>query len=216
MGTRQGCSLAPEWQQELERTWSEVELLREQNADLAKQLAVAHENLQAMAAAVVPRDDDEIDVDAAGDLDAGAAPATVAEAVEWAAARADHLVFLDDAVASARRAAYRQVGRLWLALTAMDEVAGAWQRGELGAGFLPAFAERGFDFSPAISSTVIGRYPHEYERTYEGERIVLGPHLRLGRGSPEACCRIYFYVDQAKKAFVIGHVGNHLSDNTSG
>ena len=62
----------------------------------------------------------------------------------------------------------------------------------------------------------LGRFPHEYERTYLGKRIVLGPHIRLGRGSPEACCRIYFYFDEEAGVCVVGHVGNHLSDRTTG
>jgi hypothetical protein len=50
-------------------------------------------------------------------------PASIAEAVELAAAGCEHLVLLDEARTSVARAAYRQSGRLWRALVAMDEVA---------------------------------------------------------------------------------------------
>jgi hypothetical protein len=29
----------------------------------------------------------------------------------------------------------------------------------------------------------------------------------LGKGCPEACCRIYFYLDEERHRFVVGHVG---------
>lgn len=70
--------------------------------------------------------------------------------------------------------------------------------------------------SAHVSPTTLGKYAHEYERNYEGRTITMGPHLALGRGSPVACCRIYFSLDDERHVFVVGHVGNHLSDSTSG
>jgi hypothetical protein len=202
------------WQDELERSWDEAEQLRADNVELAAQLAVAQENLRAMAT-YLPRPDPEQDDDAEenGTEDN---PESITEAVEAAAARCEHLVFLDEARSSARKASYRQPGRLWRALLAMDEVAGAWGRGDLAGGFHEVFAERGLAFRSRIGSTTLGKWAHEYERSYDGRRIALGPHLALGKGSPEACCRVYFHLDEARHLFVVGHVGNHLSDSTSG
>lgn len=69
-----------------------------------------------------------------------------------------------------------------------------------------------------MSPTSPAKWPHEYERRYDGRRITLGPHLALGEGSSEACCRIYFHLDEERRCFVVGHVGNHLSgdDSTTG
>ncbi len=138
------------------------------------------------------------------------------EAVEWAAERCPHLVFLDAAHSSAGKSPYRQPGRVWQALLALEEVAAAWERGELEGGFRTALAAKGVDYGRALSAQAVGRYPHEYERTYDGRRVTMGPHLRLGRGSQEACCRIYLYLDEARHLCVVGHVGAHLSDSTTG
>ncbi len=51
------ASLAPEWQEELERAWGEIDHLHEEIADLTHQLHVVHENLAALGR-WVPGDDD--------------------------------------------------------------------------------------------------------------------------------------------------------------
>jgi hypothetical protein len=43
-------------------------------------------------------------------------------------------------------------------------------------------------------------------------KILLGPHLILGKGSPDTCLRIYLYIDEEMRAFVVGDVGRHLGD----
>ena len=209
----QEASLAPEWQSELERAWTELDRLRDDYAEVAAQLAVAHENLRAMARHTPPA---VIADDLAGGEDTTTGVRTVAQAVEEAGAVCRHLVILDEARDSARRAAYRQPARVYRALLAMDEVAGEWSGGSLPTGFRDAFAEHGFVFASDVSPSALGRYAHEYERTYDGGTVALGPHLAIGRGSPVACCRIYFYLDEERHLFVVGHVGNHLSDSTSG
>lgn len=206
------ASLAPEWQGELERAWRELDRLREDYAELAQQLAVAHENLRAMSRHV-PAAMAEALVE---DVEASRLPTSVAEAVERAKADCEHLVILDEAVVSARRAAYRQPARAYAALVAMDEVAAEWRAERLPSGFHDAFAERGFSFAANVSPTALGKHGHEYERTYDGRTITLGPHIALGRGSPVACCRIYFHLDEERGLFVVGHVGSHLSDTTTG
>ncbi|MBW3614363.1 MAG: hypothetical protein KY439_03520 [Actinobacteria bacterium] len=206
------ASLAPEWQEELERAWARIEGLEAENAELARQLAIAHDNLSAMSRhmpiAVAEEEAEDVGSEAG-------APGTVAEAVEWAKAECDNLIFLEDAVDSARRAAYRHPARVYKALLVMDTVAGRWSRGQLPAGFRHAFAEHGLDFAANVSPTALGKYAHEYQRTYEGRTINMGPHLGLGRGTAGGC-RIYFQLDEDKHLFVVGHVGNHLSDSTTG
>lgn len=209
------ASLAPEWQAELERAWSEADRLREENAELAGQLAVALDNLRAISRHAPRIVDEETSGSVLAPGEPGE-PRTLVAAVQRAGAECPHLVFLGEAMDSARRAAYRQPGRLYGALLAMEEVADDWGRGQLPSGFRDAFAARGFEFAAHVSPTALGRFGHEYERRYEGRTIAMGPHLALGRGSPAACCRIYFHLDEEKHLFVVGHVGNHLSDTTSG
>jgi len=177
--------------------------------ELLRELGLAEEELDDLARLV----HDEPFVPEQADT---SLPASVIQAVEWAAERCPHLVLLDAAFTSAAKSPYRQPGRLWQALLALEQVAAAWERGELVGGFRTALAEMGFDYGRALSAQAVGRHPHEYERTYNGRRVTMGPHLRLGRGSPEACCRIYLYLDETRHLCVVGHVGSHLSDSTTG
>jgi hypothetical protein len=205
------ASLAPEWQEELERALSEADRYRREAGDLRRELAVARQNLVDMAAGCVAPADRT-----APEVSGSPCPKTVAEAVVWAAGRCARLVILPECADSARHAAYRQPARVWRGLVAMNEVATSWARGKLDGGFAAAFAERGFDFAPRVSEITLGKYGHAYQRRWRGRLITLGPHLRLGRGSPETCCRIYFDLHRETHRFVVGHVGNHLADSTSG
>lgn len=207
------ADLSEEWEQELEAAWSENERLRKERDILAGQLAAALDNLRTMARTWHSQPEPEQGPEPHTSTDR---PSSVLQAVEWAAQRCAQLVILDDAFESARRATYRQPGRVWMALRAMDTAATAWQRDDLPGGFKNAFARSGFDYGHSLGVATLGRHTSEYERTYDGRRIVLGPHLRLGRGSPEACCRIYFHFDQERRVCVVGHVGNHLSDRSTG
>jgi hypothetical protein len=210
------ASLAPEWQAELEGAWREIERLRGENERLTVELVTSQDNLRSVVTqwsttADIDREDDDDGDDDGDDEDS---PASVLQAVERAAANCPHLVFLDEAYDSARRSSYRQPARLWRALLALEEAAAAWHRGALEGGFKDALARVGVDYSRALSPSTVGRHPHEYERTYDGRRVTLGPHLRLGRGSPDACCRVYIYLDEIRRLCVLGHVGAHLSGRT--
>ena len=86
-------------------------------------------------------------------------PSSVLQAVEWAAQLCEQLVILDDAFESACRATYRQPGRVWMALRAMDAAAAVWQRDELFGGFKNAFASGGFDYGHSLGVATLGRHP---------------------------------------------------------
>ncbi len=167
------------------------------------------ENLLAMATYRPTLDEDN---DVGGLSPTAGDPATVAEAVEWAAASCSHLVFLDDAHAWARRASYRQPERLWRALSAMDELAAAWGRGDLPGGFqgpsrarsrlpLPGLPHRPRPLASRVRAQLRGATDHPWSPP--------GPRTWI----PEACCRIYFHLDEAKRLFVVGHVGNHFVED---
>jgi hypothetical protein len=79
-----------------------------------------------------------------------------------------------------------------------------------------AFEEAGLPFKADVSQTALGKYPQEYRRSYDGKTVMLGPHIAFGAGTPRTCVRIYFYIDEAARRFVVGHVGNHLRDTTTG
>lgn len=207
------AGLSEEWEQELEAAWSENERLRKERDILAGQLTAALDNVRTMARTWHRQPEHG---QAANPPPSTDRPLSVLQAVEWAAQHCKQLVILGDAFESARRATYRQPDRVWMALRAMDAATAAWQRDELSGGFKNAFAKGGFDYGHSLGVAALGRHPSEYERTYDGSKIVLGPHLRLGRGSPEACCRIYFHFDEERRVCVVGHVGNHLPDRSTG
>lgn len=141
---------------------------------------------------------------------------SVAEAVERAAVDlAGDLVFLREAHDSAAESPYHSPARVYEALGALAEAARRYADDDLPGGFAAFFAERGLDFAQGVSPTARHRWPREYERTYAGTTVTLGPHLRFGTGPPRSHCRIYWHLDDDARVIVIGHVGKHLTDTNT-
>ena len=136
---------------------------------------------------------------------------TVLDAVEAAAAE-EHpeVVFLRDAYDSARQSGYQQPERVLGALRSVAEAAERYANNRLDGGFLQFFRAAGFQYASSVSDTAAGKWRREYERTYLGEKVTLGPHLRLGS------LRIYWWVDEESRTLVVGHVGKHLTDTGTG
>lgn len=142
---------------------------------------------------------------------------TVREAVERAQARSQHLVFLDEALRSADASPFVRPQDLYEALLILDRVAADYRREELGGGFEAALGNAGLTgFASDISETAKSHYGSEYTVHYGDRHVLLGPHLRFGHGPPHSCARIYWYVDEDQRLLVVGHVGRHLRDSTSG
>jgi hypothetical protein len=186
----------------------ELAMAEEERGRLEADVARLARNMGIVRAAIATeRGDDEGVIDAV---------ASVPEALERLAN--DHpeaIVVLDAAVESAGQTRYRHVDRAAEALRAVGMVAQGWHDDTLGTSFENAFAERGF----ALRSTgpvTQGRHPTEYERIFDGHRVMLGPHLALGDGgSTDTIFRAYWYLDDDSRRFVIGHVGRHLDDSTT-
>ena len=105
--------------------------------------------------------------------------ASVKEALEVVASSyPGALVVLPEALNAAEQTRYRLVARASAAFDAIGQVAVAWREGNLGVGFRDAFAELGFDYR-LVSEITQGRHRSDYERTYDGHRILLGPHRAL-------------------------------------
>ena len=88
---------------------------------------------------------------------------------------------------------------------------------EMPGGFLGAFAKAGEPrFRSASSITAVTMYRAAYELLYDhgdgrgAVRVLLGPHVGLGSGTGNASLKIYWYVDEVNRKFVVGHVGDHL------
>ena len=147
-------------------------------------------------------------------------PATVLEAVQRAADRAEHLVFTPDAFESAADSPFRRPAEVLEALEALDALAGRFAAGEMGVSLVQAASETGLTYKQGVSEIARSRNPHHYTATWEGHRLDLGPHVALGSGSGAGfIARIYLHVadgtGEVPRGLYVGHVGRHLPDTTT-
>ena len=199
--------------------WADYERVLDTNKDLARRIeelegakAAIQQNFAAMAR----------ELSISGELgDSDTADAyevlTLLDAVDAAAKEfADELVFLPPARESADGWTYPNVPKLHLALRTIGAIVRRWRLNDLPAGFAGAFKEAGLDYAPGVSTLTVGQTGSEYVRTHNGTRIILGPHVKLGKGTSAGnLARIYWWVDEDTRQFVIGHVGRHLEDGTT-
>lgn len=213
------ADLPEEWLGELERALdaerdakeSAVQLEKE-NGELREQLSTAQQNIADLSrqlGQVLGQLPTEIEATEEWE------PATVLEATRAARAGAHHLLFLDEAEESAAESPYGQPDKILRALRHLDDVAGRYAADQLPQGFREAFAEAGLDFAPDISDTARTKHGRHYLRWYEGKQVMLGPHIKLGIGSPDTCARIYFHLDKERRRIVVGHIGKHLPDEST-
>jgi hypothetical protein len=149
------------------------------------------------------------------------APASVAEAVQRAAAHAQHLVFTDAAHETAADSPYRRPADVLDALLRLDELAGLYADPEgFGRSLGQAAEDLGLTWRQNVSELARSRKPHAYTVTHDGERLELGPHVALGSGSGAGfIARIYLHVADGSgdtpRGLYVGHVGRHLPDTTT-
>jgi hypothetical protein len=141
-------------------------------------------------------------------------PTTIVQAVEIAMKECLDLVFLEEALASAKKSQFPRPALVLTYLRVLNDVAKAWRAGEIDSdGFAAALTSRGVSgYRSGISDTAMGRYKTDYERSYRGEKITLGPHLASGVGAITRILRIYWWTDRRDLTFVIGHIGCKLRD----
>ena len=140
-------------------------------------------------------------------------PASALEAVEIATETCPHLVFLPEAFDSARESQYPSPAQVLTDLRAIERVGELWESDEVPSGLVPAFVSQlGGAYRTGISDHARDKFGADYVREYEGERVVLGPHVARGTGSPASILRIYWYTDTTRHRFVVGHIGRKLRD----
>jgi hypothetical protein len=150
-----------------------------------------------------------------------APPASVAEAVQRAAERANHLVFTDAAHEAAADSPYRRPADVYDTLMRLDELAGLYADPEgFGRSLGQAAEELGLTWRQNVSELARSRKPHAYTITHDGERLELGPHVAIGSGSGAGfIARIYLHVADGSgdvaRGLYVGHVGRHLPDTTT-
>ena len=148
-------------------------------------------------------------------------PASVAEAVQRAADRAQYLVFTEAAFETAADSPYRRPAEILETLERLDELAGLYADPEgFGRSLGQAAEELGLTWRQNVSELARSRRPHAYSVTYDGERLELGPHVAIGSGSGAGfIARIYLHVADGSgdvpRGLYVGHVGRHLPDTTT-
>ena len=153
--------------------------------------------------------------------EAVAAPTTVAEALQRAPAKGQHLVFTDAAHETAADSPYRRPADVLDALLRLDELAGLYADPEgFGRSLGQAAEDLGLTWRQNVSELARSRKPHAYTVTHDGERLELGPHVALGSGSGAGfIARIYLHVadggGEVPRGLYVGHVGRHLPDTTT-
>lgn len=151
---------------------------------------------------------------------------TVLEAVELAAAHAEHLVYTDRAFSTARTAPYDEPRKLLRDLVALDRVAAAWAvEGGIGRPIRDVALAQQLDWADDVSVTARNQNAREYRFSHQGRPLWAGPHVRVatGRGL-QRTCRVYLALVKGgepdlaglPRGVYVGPVGRHLSDSTSG
>jgi hypothetical protein len=196
-------------------------------AEVARLLASAR-NLRRLALEAGASEIDLVDPEDEAPLDAGALPAvrTVLEAVELAAAHAEHLIYTERAFETARTAPYSEPQKLLRDLVALDRVAAAWAVEDgVGRPMRDIAVEQQLDWADDVSDAARGQHPHEYQFSHDGRTLWAGPHVRVANGRGlQRVCRIYVALVKGGEAdlaglprgIYVGPVGRHLSDSTSG
>jgi hypothetical protein len=192
----------------------QVEELREAAAQDAKAIAGLSATLGAAAAGPDGNG-------AAAAAEPESPPVTVAEAVQRAAARAQHLVFTAAAHDAAADSPYRRPADVLDALMRLDALAALYADPEgFGRSLGQAAEELGLSWRQYVSELARSRKPHAYSVTHDGERLELGPHVAIGSGSGAGfIARIYLHVadgsGEVARGLYVGHVGRHLPDTTT-
>jgi hypothetical protein len=191
--------------------------LREQNESLKASLQLAQENFRAICQS---QGEDEISGTEIAAEEPGSNPQSVEEAVMAAKEEfGNTLVVQESALESARESPFMQHKKVYQALLAMHEVCLSWRQSRrtktaIGA-FEQVFERKGFTYKPRESMTSKGKWSDEYEMSYKGDRVSIEPHLALGKGGPDTCLRIHFYLDEQDEKFIVAHVGRHKTNTRS-
>jgi Sec-independent protein translocase protein TatA len=191
-------------------------------------LVTSARRLRRLALEAGATDVDLVDPEDAAPLRADELPEvrTVLQAVELAAAHAEHLVYTDRAFSSARTAPYTEPQKLLRDLVALDRVAAAWDvETGIGRPIRDVALEQQLDWADDVSDTARGQNAREYQFSHQGRPLWAGPHVRVatGRGL-QRTCRVYLALVKGTepdlaglpRGVYVGPVGRHLSDSTSG
>lgn len=147
---------------------------------------------------------------------------TVRDAVDAAVDRCPHLAFADHAFDTADDSPFERPEDIYDALLRLERLAERWAQpnGMGGVDLAGAARELRLDWKTDLSEIARGRYDNLYSFRWNGEKRVVGPHVRLGSGSGAGkIARIYLYEHEPEQAtdrrLVVAHVGKKLPDTTT-
>jgi chemotaxis protein histidine kinase CheA len=215
-----------EWLAAHEALLDELDTVRAHREELLRQVEELREAAAQDAKAIAHLSTTLSEAAGGAEIDGAAAepqepPARVAEAVERAAAQAQHLVFTRAAHEAAADSPYRRPADVLDALMRLDDLAALYADPEgFGRSLGQAADELGLTWRQNVSGLARSRKPHAYSVTHDGERLELGPHVAIGSGSGAGfIARVYLHVADGSsgvpRGLYVGHVGRHLPDTTT-
>ena len=122
----------------------------------------------------------------------------------------DDLVFLPRALDSAKSYGHPNVQGALRALKVLGEVGRLYHQDALDNQSIGKTIKDRLGVGSYAGSVGQNNFHPEYEITYKGKKQLLGPHVRLGGAKAAHILRIYFYIDNEDRKFIVGHVGKHL------
>ncbi len=197
--------LALDYSRDLDAALADVEMLRNENANLK-----ANQSVLFSFSGQTEEGDEE-------DEPVIREPSTMAEAVDFADQDCARLLFLENSSSSAKASPFKRPGEVYEALVAMNKVAEVWAKNQGGGDLRSMLREAGLGkrVSNFVSQTSKGKWGDEYTFLYEGEPRMFEWHVTLGAGAADTCASIHFLPDPAKGLLVVGHVGRHLTNTRS-
>jgi hypothetical protein len=139
----------------------------------------------------------------------------VREALDKAAKLCKNLQFAESAFSTASLLQGPNPNHVLRDLKKLDTVVADWRAEKFPAAGLASWCKNvaGLDYIPNIGEDTAQKYPDFYTMTWENKPVLLGAHLRRGRGTQ--LFRIYMHIDFAHQIIVIGKVVRHGPDRTS-
>lgn len=139
----------------------------------------------------------------------------VLDAVMRAKKECRNLTFAHSALETADKLQGPMPRKVFSILKALDIAVGEWRADRFPLAGLRSYLrdELGLDYVAGISENAEQKFGADYTITHNGKMVVLGPHVRHGRG--RTLLRIYLHVDEATKSMLVGKVTRHLEDSTT-
>lgn len=138
-------------------------------------------------------------------------------AAEVMAMYPDKLIFTPAGQRSMRNSQYRDRERFRCCLSLMAGCLHAmyYEKQERMNDVLPAFKEHQITFAAGMSESTQGRFDI-YRRDYAGAKVDIGRHFKIGTSFDQTrTIRVHFHWDEANRAIVIHHAGEHLPTRAS-